>query len=88
MRRHAPCERANRAEVGRGPDVTSAPLLLLAAPLPREQLEASLSEWGLIAGECSVRRLVSAKTLDALYDRMDLEAAAPRSAAPADPAPV
>ena len=57
-------------------------------PLPREQLEASLSEWGLIAGACSVRRLVSAKTLDALYDRMDLEAAAPRSAAPADPAPV
>ena len=55
-------------------------------PLPREQLEASLSEWGLIAGACSVRRLVSAKTLDALYDRMDLEAAAPRSAAPADPA--
>ena len=38
MRRHAPCERANRAEVGRGPDVTSAPLLLLAARLPREQL--------------------------------------------------
>ena len=54
-------------------------------PLPREQLEDTLSEWGLLGGgACSVRRLLSARTLDALYARMDLEAGAARSAAPAD----
>ena len=56
-------------------------------PLPCEQLEDTLSEWGLLGGgACSVRRLLSARTLDALYARMDLEAGAARSADSSDAA--
>jgi len=63
----------------------ASPTSIAYLPLPREQLEGTLSEWGLLGGgACSVRRLVSARTLDALYARMDLEAEAARFAAPAD----
>jgi len=63
----------------------SSPNSIAYLPLPREQLEVSLSEWGLLGGRSCIKRLINGPTLDALYDRMDLEAKAAQFVDPAGP---